>query len=155
MRIALKLAPVVALLALGGYWLWQDPRVRDLFRPIPPASERPRPAPSRPPAKESPRAGGAETETPAETGQERVAPQRSETEIREVAQAPNEQVSRVLMQILAARRLSDGISLGVSDEKIVVSGEVDSEEKRRQVLSILDRGREARRVDDSGLSVRP
>ena len=49
-------------------------------------------------------------------------------------QVPNREVGRVLLQILA--------------------GELDSEEKKHQLLKILDGGREARRIDTRSLVVR-
>ena len=69
-------------------------------------------------------------------------------------QVPNQEVGRVLLQILAGQKLHDGISISVTDKYIRVAGELDSEEKKHQLLKILDGGREARRIDTRSLVVR-
>ena len=71
------------------------------------------------------------------------------------SQTPNETVSRVLMQVLAAKGLVRGISLEVSDNSIAVFGEVDSDDKRQRIISVVEKGREGRRLDASRLIVQP
>ena len=63
-------------------------------------------------------------------------------------------MSRVLLQILAAKKLADGISLMVTDNSVVVAGTVDSDQKRKQILEIIEKGRETRRIDAINLVVR-
>jgi hypothetical protein len=70
-------------------------------------------------------------------------------------QVPNAELGRTLMQILKARKLAAGISISVSNEVITVFGEVQSEEEKTALLEILDKAREARRVDSSQLKVNP
>lgn len=67
---------------------------------------------------------------------------------------PNEEVARVLMQILQAKGLASGLTLAVSDEEIQVGGQVDSPEARESILRILEQGREARRLEATRLHVR-
>jgi hypothetical protein len=67
---------------------------------------------------------------------------------------PNDTVSRALLQAMAARGLSSGISLEVTDRVIRVFGHVESADRRRAVLALIENGRETRQVDDSGLVIR-
>lgn len=62
-------------------------------------------------------------------------------------QVSNGEVSRILLQILAARKLADGISLSVTDREIIVYGNVTSEEDLDRIVDILDRGRESRTIN--------
>jgi hypothetical protein len=69
-------------------------------------------------------------------------------------QVDNRTVERVLLQILAAKNLAAGVTIGVTDEFVRVAGTVGSEESRRQNLDIIERGREARQIDAKDLMVR-
>lgn len=63
----------------------------------------------------------------------------------------NAETLRVLTQVLRARGF-DGVSLEVTDAQIIVSGTVESTADRRQILALLERGRENRSLDTSGLT---
>ena len=69
-------------------------------------------------------------------------------------QVPNEQLRKVLMQIFAAKKLAEGVSLSVTDDEVSLAGEVASAEERKQILDIVDKGREARRIDGQYLKVK-
>lgn len=66
---------------------------------------------------------------------------------------PNEEVAKVLMQILRAKKLADGISLGVSDTQVTISGSVKNREQFDQIVRTVDKGRENREINTSRLSV--
>jgi hypothetical protein len=169
MRPWLIVAAVLALLVWGAHRWYQDPRVRDLFResrpsqisgfgmpaakspasreilvaPGGPAKAKARPhAPvaSRPAAAVKPKDASDAAEAPAEP------PTAMNT-------VDNQVVSRVVLQILAAKNLAYGVSLSTSDEVIVVEGIVDSVEKRKQILAIIEKARETRRIDADRLIV--
>ena len=69
-------------------------------------------------------------------------------------QVPNEELRRVLLQILAAKKLVEGISLSVTDRHVTVTGEVESSEKKKQILDVIEKGREARSIDTTDLLIR-
>jgi hypothetical protein len=171
-----RLVIVLGVLALLGWWAWhlyQDPRVQDMFygskvtpaprstwrlkveeRPAVPrkqqtaaanANGKPQdkadPVPAQEPKQAVPAAESAAKEPPAPE------PPPNST--------PNNVVSRVVLQILAAKNLAYGIALTTTDTSIVVEGTVASNEKREQILAVLDKAREARRVDAKLLLVEP
>jgi hypothetical protein len=138
------------LAAAGMLLLYRDPRVRDLFRPLSPDTGTyvaPTVAPP-PPRKEKelPRAAAAPRRA-------QDISQKPDQTVLPANLSPDPVVERVLLQILAAKGLSDGISIGVTSTKIVVKGQVASQEQRKEILSIVDRGRESRRIDATGLAV--
>jgi hypothetical protein len=61
-------------------------------------------------------------------------------------QVENQQLARILLQIMAARGLASGISLTVTDNTIEVNGETTSLENRRAILEILENGRASRQI---------
>ena len=67
---------------------------------------------------------------------------------------PNQDLARLLLGILRARNLAEGISLGVANDSLSVIGEVESEEVRNQILEILENGRGARQLDATELRVK-
>lgn len=67
---------------------------------------------------------------------------------------PNQDLARLLLGILRARNLAEGISLGVANDSLSVIGEVESEEVRNQILEILENGRGARRLEAAELRVK-
>jgi hypothetical protein len=138
------------LTAAGMLLLYRDPRARDLFRPLSPDSGR-YVAPSVPPA--SPRQTKELPRAAADSRRAKEIPQKPAQTTLPANITPDPVVGRVLLQILAAQGLGDGISLGVTSTKIVVKGQVGSQQQRAQVLRIVDRGRESRRIDATGLLV--
>lgn len=150
-KIAIAGVVLVGLLAAAIYFLSQDPKVRSLFESAPPR-ENPLdflenlPEPKVPPpvvVREKPRkkpTREAEPEPPSEP---------------EVVQnvVPNRDVARVLMQILAAKKLADGISISVSDEAVVIHGEVSSAAKLDEIVAIVEKGRESRKIDSTHVSI--
>ncbi len=136
-------------LAGGGYLLYRSEPVRQLFESSSPRREHPldfldevdevlpqRTAPEKPPAVT------------------RVAPPAAEPDPGPPA-VPNEVVTSTLLGILKARGLAYGIALSVSDRQLLVEGEVDSPEKRRQILDILEKGRGRRSLQADRLVVKP
>ncbi len=153
MRRALILLSVSIILLVAAANVYRDPRVQDLFRSAPRAgSKRPIARPLKPSVPEQPvRTKRAAAPAPPEKNH---GPSREPgVESAPVNQVPNETVSRVLMQVLAAKGLSRGISLEVSDRSIRVFGEVDSKEKRETIISLIEKGRENRQLDATRLTV--
>lgn len=157
-----------AILVVLGYVLHQDPRVAELFSTS--SSNKVRPAPS------IPRSTGRELsrESIQEEGQaaspELDGPLRPEprpdptqasgpAEPKQVEQGSSAnpltagQLARVLIGILRAKGLADGISLSISEDTLSVAGEVDSSERRMQIIEVLEAGRGQRRLDTSDLVV--
>ena len=170
-RTLLIAVGVLTLLAWGSFRLYQDPRVQELFRksdrsafpsgsgraagksPAPTeitiTPKRPAKSTSRPSAASSPESlqeSKKVTEVPAPT----EAPAEPPAVLNTVE---NQVVSRVVLQILAARNLASGIVLSTSDQVIIVEGTVDSIEKRNQILDVIEKAREARRIDAERLVV--
>ncbi len=145
----------IALLATGGYYLYQSEAVSDLLGPPaekpedplsfltegdpvispkepekPSRSRRRRPSAARPTA--------APVESPAVSGPPAV---------------PNADVSSALLGILRARGLAYGISLSVTDDKVEVVGEVDSQDARQRILDVIEKGRGRRTLVADQLTV--
>ena len=153
MRYLAKWALGAAIL-VAAYAVYQRPEIQELFTEpaagndplaflenLPEITPEPQPKAERRPSAARSRALSTSAEDTEESEEYRN-------------QIPNQQLARVLMQILGAKKLAAGVSLSVTDEKVSVVGEVDSEEQRRQILDIVDRGREARRVDGHLLKVK-
>jgi hypothetical protein len=156
MRRTLILLSCTIILLVAAAHVYRDPRVQELFRSVPRAGTAKKPVvpqavpkPSKAPARSATSAAPASTEenSPPARGNSIPTSQPSQT--------PNETVSRVLMQVLAAKGLVRGISLEVSDNSIAVFGEVDSDDKRQRIISVVEKGREGRRLDASRLIVQP
>lgn len=168
---------LIVCLAAGGYFVYREPRVQELFRPIPAPGEGPRrtvpaklspeietePDTSARPAGES---GGPEGEAspetvpkaPAEQEPAPASPDQSPWNSMtpdHVSQPgpPNRETARVLLGILKAQGLAYGISLTVSDEVLGVQGEVSSEEDKTRIIEILEKGRGHRRLETSQLKI--
>lgn len=149
---------LVILLGAVAYYAYQDPRVQALFEPTvqkddpleflrnievpeapPKVPDRPRAtAPTSPEGPASPASGS----------EPRAAPT---TEV--VNQVPNAEVGSVLIQVLKARKLAAGISLGVTDTEIAVYGSVATQEQLDQIVAILEKGRESRVVNVSAVQI--
>jgi hypothetical protein len=155
----LPLGIVVGLFLAGlAYVAYQRPEIRVLFEPST-TPENPLEFLERLPEVRAPEASppDADATRPAgdRSGAEAASPPEPDRPIPEaVNQIPNEEVSRVLMQILAARNLARSISISVTDREVAISGEVNSPEERVQILDIVERGREARRINSENLVLR-
>jgi hypothetical protein len=157
MRRTLILLSFAIILLVAVANVYRDPRVQDLFRSVPRTpgagsaqKQASRPAPHASHAKPT----RAESLPAAPTVPNRhVQPQELEVESARDDRVPNETVSRVLLQVLAAKGLARGVALEVSDESIKVFGEVDSEDKRETILTLIEKGRGSRRLDAAGLTV--
>jgi hypothetical protein len=169
-RPILSLLLISCVLTIGAVRLYRDPRVRGLFKPTPL-----RDMPARVPEKAARPAAVSSTERvrPKEPKREARAPssaransdtklntrERSEKTENEAAapipknRTPNATLSRVLMQILAARQLAGGVSIAATDDRVLVAGAVGSEEKRRKILEIVEKARENREIDATNLLV--
>jgi hypothetical protein len=158
MRVAGKLVLIAVLLG-AGYYVYQRPEIQELFRQsnregdplafledLPEINPRPVAKRSEKPRRLTP-VVAAEPAPEAEMEQPEPSPEYTN-------QVANDQLRKVLMQILAAKKLTKGISLAVTDSAIIVTGEVESSEKRKQILDVIDRGREARRLEDQHLTVK-
>ena len=149
MRRTLILLSCTIILLVAAAHVYRDLRVQELFRSVPRAGTAKKPVVPQAPARSATSAAPASTEenSPPARGNSIPTSQPSQT--------PNETVSRVLMQVLAAKGLVRGISLEVSDNSIAVFGEVDSDDKRQRIISVVEKGREGRRLDASRLIVQP
>ncbi len=152
MRRAILLLCGGIILLVAAAHLYRDPRLRDLFRSssgAAPAHKRQEGIAAAPaPLRKMP----GKVAAPLRTG--RIGPESDNRAPAAAARSPNELVSRVLMQALAAKKLAAGISLQVSDDAIEAFGEVPSAEDRAALLRLLEKGSEGRRVDASRLAVK-
>jgi len=154
MRRALILLSFAIILLVAAANVYRDPRVQDLFRSVPGAGSAKIPVvgpTTRSSPEQPPRPGPSSS--PVAAKRNGVVPQERDVVAARANQTPNEKVSRVLLQILSAKGLSRGISLEVSDESVKVFGEVDSYDKRQTIVSLIEKIREGRRLDATGLSV--
>ena len=140
-------------LGAGGYYLYQDPRVSDLFKPLGKGPQTPSRANQR--SRENEGLKKRQTRQQRATGPTRAQEVVETGPEQHQNQVPNGQVSRVLRQILLAKKLGSDVSLGVNDQEIVLSGTVRSEEEREEILSIIEKAREAREVNAAGLELQP
>jgi hypothetical protein len=146
---------ILALIIIAALLFYRSPEVRELVAPRKQPRENPlefleKEPPPRRPAEQAP----SETRPVPERTPGKQPSQQPAAPSEEVDQLSSDELSRVLLQILAARQLACGVSIMVDAETIEVNGEVDSEEKRRQILHILDSGRGTRTVAAEGLTVR-
>jgi hypothetical protein len=161
MRLAGWLAGLAVVAGVGGYLIWQDPRVKSLLGPsvsredplkflrdvqVPEPPPR-RAEPARPVRKPEPGRNG--------TGLDDAQQSDPVSGPAALNQVPNPEVARVLIQILKARNLTSGISLSVTDTEIAVFGRVPDEAHLNEIREILEKGREARRVNLSQVQVEP
>ncbi len=152
-RVVILFCLTIVLLA-GAAYLYRDPRVRELFRSAPSVRHGLRNS-SAARAKVKPK----QSPTSRAEGKPRQKVIRLESEpVSELIdkprnRTPNETVTRVLLQVLAAKDLVSGVSLEVSDRAVRVFGEVESAEKRQAILAIIEKAREMRQVDAGGLIV--
>lgn len=142
----LKLALLIAIITLGVTFAYFNPVTHDLLfkepengNPLAYLKKLPEiktPIPANP--------GSKTTRKPSTESS------RNRTEVSEAEaianQVPNEEVSRTVLQILAARKLADGISLSVTDREIILYGQVRSESDLSKIVEILERARESRRI---------
>jgi len=153
MRRALILLSFAVILLVAVAHVYRDPRIQDLFRSVPRAgSARKLPVRTATPSVPQSPARAIPARAP-EAAAKNGAPPEERGAPAIPNQIPNETVSRVLLQILGAKGLSRGVSLEVSDESIRVLGEVDSNDKRQAIISLIEKGRESRKLDAAGLTV--
>lgn len=131
---------------------WQEPRIRALFSSSPAKKDplaflRDVTVPDPLPAQETPVSGDHRPTQPTDAPPPASGKPAPEPAAVASNQMPNPEVARVLIQVLRARKLASGISLSVSDTEIAVHGSVPSQEHLDQIMAILEKGREARRVD--------
>lgn len=154
MRRALILLSFAIILLVAAAHVYRDPRVQDLFRSVPKAGSAKkqivRPA-TRAPLEQPTNAGSSAA--PVAVVKNQAPPQEHDIASARPNQTPNETVSRVLLQILAAKGLARGIALEVSDESIRIFGEVDSDDKRQKIIGLIEKGRESRRLDTTRLTI--
>lgn len=150
-RISIVALVLVGALAAGAYFLSDDPKIRSFFNSGP-RRENPLGYLDRLP---EPRIPPAPVKRPPRRKSVTVPPEQpTETEPVEVQnRVPNSEVARVLTQILAAKKLADGISLSVSDEAVEVSGSVASREQLEAIVAVIEKGRESRRIDTSQVTI--
>ncbi len=158
MRRFLILFVILSAVGCGGYLFFQQPEVRALFQPARPAEDPLdflRDLPKISPKAAAPKPSSNQRRTPAQAPAPSVEAREPEpSAVTPRNQVPNEDVSRALLGILAARKLGHGLSISVTDETITLYGEVDSAEQLEQIRQILNKAREYRRIDTSHLSVR-
>lgn len=155
MRRALILLSFAIILLVAAAHVYRDPRVQDLFRSVPKAGSAKkqivRPATRAP--LEQPTGGAGSSAAPVAVVKNQAPPQEHDIASARPDQTPNDTVSRVLLQILAAKGLARGIALEVSDESIRIFGEVDSDDKRQKIIGLIEKGRESRRLDTTRLTI--
>lgn len=137
---------------------WQEPRIRALFTSAPARKDplaflRNVRVPDPPPAREKPAPGARRQTHPPDVPPPPAGNPGPEPAPVVANQVPNPEVARVLMQILRARKLASGISLSVSDTEIAVHGSVASQEQLDQIVAIIEKGRETRRLDLSRVQI--
>ena len=139
------------LLAASIYFLSDHPRVQSLFESGPPREDPlgyldrlPEPKVPPPPA---PRKTPRKPAEPVAQPEPQAEPDAIENTV------PNKELGRVLMQILAAKKLADGIALSITDEAVVVYGEVSSAAQLEEILAVVEGGRESRKADVSHVTV--
>jgi len=154
MRRALILLSFAIILLVAAAHVYRDPRVQDLFRSVPKAGSAKkqivRPA-TRAPLEQP--TGAGSSAAPVAVVKNQAPPQEHDIASARPDQTPNETVSRVLLQILAAKGLARGIALEVSDESIRIFGEVDSDDKRQKIIGLIEKGRESRQLDTTRLTI--
>ena len=169
LRLSLIILAILAILICGAYRLSQDPRVHDLLHApepgpistlLPSLEKPPVEAKSKPPKKTRNAPPSVVRTTPDRKDDPAATSPHVESAVEETResssgrnQIDNSTVGRVLLQILTAKGLAEGITLGISDESVMVAGTVDSKEKRKQILDIIDQAREARRIEAKDLVV--
>ena len=159
MQFLVKLVLIGATFA-ALYYVYQRPEIRELFResardedPLGFLNDLPEITP-----KEKPDSS-AEGEVPGmerkveSPSQPKLEAERPESSPTYQNQVPNEELSRVLMQILAAKKLADGISVSVTDSEVSVAGRIGSQDQKKEILEIIEKGRESRRIDAEELRV--
>ena len=152
-RIATVGVALAVVLGASAYFLSDNPKIRALFESGPPRENPlgyldrlPEPKVPPPPVeRKAPR-------KPAEPVADPEPPDEPEA-IQNMV--PNRDVGRILMQILAAKKLADGIALSVTDEAVVIYGEVSSAAKRDEIVAVVEKGRERRKLDSSHVTVAP
>lgn len=150
-RIATVGLVLVGLIGTGIYILYQNPRVRPFFESGTPR-ENPLGYLDRLPEPKAPTTPVPKRETrPTPEPVEAQEPEEGPSAVENVV--PNQEVARVLLQILAAKKLADGISLSVNDEAIVVQGEVSSRERLDAIVEVVEKGRETRTIDTSDVMI--
>ena len=142
---------VLGGLVWAGYIQYQDPRIQELFggkhqpevlpSPRPARISQPAPAPSQRKQKKPSQTPAAK---PEEVRAEKPDPQ---------SIAAHRQLASTVLRILAARQLASGISLTVTDDMLAVIGQAADEEKKREILDILENARGHRRLDATLLTV--
>lgn len=154
MRRALILLSFAIILLVAAAHVYRDPRVQDLFRSVPKAGSAKKQIvrPATRALLEQPTGAGSSA-APVAVVKNPAPPQEHDIASARPDQTPNDTVSRVLLQILAAKGLARGIALEVSDESIRIFGEVDSDDKRRKIIGLIEKGRESRRLDTTRLTI--
>jgi hypothetical protein len=159
----------LVLISWGGWRLYQHPQVQDLFygsgKATGPRSVwkvKTQDGPAAGHTQDMAKSSGATarrektTASPAEARkQDSSAVELAATEPLAQNSAANDVVTRVVLQVLAGKKLVSGVAISTSDTEIIVVGIVDSEEKRQQILAIVEKARQARRVDSKNLLVEP
>jgi hypothetical protein len=160
MRLLAK-ASLGAALLIGSYYLYQRPEIRVLFAtpkeegdPLAFLNDLPEIKPNSSPKQPNPRYRPRKLEPVPESETPPAEQEAEPLEEEFINQVPNDQLRRVFLQILAAKKLAHGVSLSVTDDQVLLMGVVDTAEKRQQILDIIDRGREARRIDGQRLMVK-
>ena len=147
---------VLAALGAGVFYLAQDPRISALFTgsaeqeedPLEFLEDLPEVDPDSIPERPQRRSRRYSAAPPPEYYED----QAQSASGGATNQVSNQETARVLGQVLRARGY-DGVSLDVTDTRIRVSGTVPSQGAREDVLSIIEKGRENRRVDASALQI--
>lgn len=140
-------AVLVVFVAAGSYYIYQTPQVRQLLKP---ASKPQKPLeflerrPGSRPEKDSTRAKPVPAETNIQPDEEIVPP---------AAPQSDQELLRLILRILAAKRLSDGVSVSAHQGKIAIHGAVESARKREAILRIAKAVCAGRELDTTGLSV--
>lgn len=152
---------VLLALAAGGYALYSRPEIRALFEsaekqgdPLDFLEDLPEVTPKPPPQKQ-PSASERQAPNTTERAPSREGPLPSGQEAAPDVQnqVPNDEVAHVMMAILAAKKLGRHLSISVTDDQIIVYGEVDSAQEKQQIREILEKGRETREVNTDHLTI--
>jgi hypothetical protein len=164
-RFILIALPIATVLIVAGVYLYRHPQVRDLFGV---GSDSGVASPIKSVWKKSaPVKTTKRTPSQAETVNSKVRPREPTSSVEPKDEAvqqelpaaenrvPNPILARTILQILRAKGLAEGISISVTDHRIVVAGFAKTEEARSQTLDVIEKARESRVVVASNFILQP
>lgn len=140
---------MVGLLVAGSYYVYQIPQVQQLLKPSPKPQKPLEFLERRPPSVPEKVRTGTEAAKP----EAKIEP--DEEIIPAASSLSDQETLRLILRVLAAKRLSDGVSVSAHQGKMSIHGVVESARKREAILRVAKAASAGRELDTSGLSVAP